>query len=275
MPFLKRSLSQIFAFSHFMENIRVTTVQTNLHWENIEANLAMFDEKLQGLVGQTDLVVLPEMFTTGFSMNAAGLAESMDGRTMKWLKEQAIRTDAAVMGSFIVRENDLFYNRLVFMLPNGVFEYYDKRHLFTLAKEHEAYQAGTKKLIVGYKGWRICPMVCYDLRFPVWSRNNDEYDLLIYVANWPNKRSYHWRQLLVGRAIENQSFVIGVNRTGLDEKGLGYSGDSAVIDYSGRILYQMTDQEDVFTCSLNMEQVKSFREKLTFLDDREKFEIFI
>ena len=258
-----------------MENLRITTVQSILHWEDITANLSMFDEKLKGLEGTTDIIVLPEMFTTGFSMDARALAETMEGRTMQWLGQKAAQIGAVVTGSFIVQENGAFYNRLVWMQPDGGFKHYDKRHLFTLAKEDAAYQPGATKLIVEWKGWRVCPLICYDLRFPVWSRNTEGYDLLIYVANWPDKRSYHWCQLLVGRAIENQSYVVGVNRTGSDEKGFDYSGGTSVIDYSGNVLYRVSNQEDVFTGILQYNELVSFRKKLAFLDDKDKFEIII
>ncbi len=254
--------------------LRITTIQTSLHWENIQANLDMFSEKLSGLAGKTDLVILPEMFTTGFSMNAEALAEEMDGKTMQWLSAKASALNAVVTGSFIAKEKGKFFNRLIWMQPDGVFEVYDKRHLFTLAGEHEVYAAGDKKLIVNWKGWKICPLICYDLRFPVWSRNTEDYDLLIYMANWPEARSHHWRQLLMARAIENQSYVAGVNRSGSDEKGLNYTGDTSVIDFSGKILYQVADVEDIFTTGLSLEKLKEFRKKLYFLADRDEFEIF-
>ncbi|MEO1258555.1 MAG: amidohydrolase [Bacteroidota bacterium] len=256
-----------------MNSLRITTVQSILHWEDITRNLSMFDEKLKGLAGQTDLIILPEMFTTGFSMNAAALAEGMDGKTIQWLTVQAKEANAAVTGSFIVKEGGRFYNRLVWMYPDGRFVCYDKRHLFTLAGEHKTYEAGTRKSIVEWKGWKVCPLVCYDLRFPVWSRNAEGYDLLLYVANWPNARSHHWKHLLIARAIENQAFVAGVNRTGSDEKGLDYSGDSAVVDYAGKVIYQITDQEDIFTCTLDRAQMTAFRERLNFLNDQDNFQI--
>lgn len=266
-------MPRFFLILFIMSTIRVTTVQSKLHWEDVSANLSMFDQKLTGLKGQTDLIVLPEMFTTGFSMNAAKVAEKMDGRTVEWMAVQANRQQAVVTGSFIAEEEGAYFNRLIWMSPDGTYKVYDKRHLFTLAGEQEVYQAGSEKLEISYKGWRICPMICYDLRFPVWSRNTTDYDLLFYVANWPNTRSYHWRHLLIARAIENQSFVVGVNRTGKDEKGLHYSGDSAVIDYSGNILYQLSNQEGLATCSLDKEVLLQFRAKLNFLNDQDKFNI--
>ena len=258
-----------------MKNLRITTVQSILHWENIFTNLEMFDEKLRSLSGKTDLVVLPEMFTTGFSMNAKTLAEEMEGQTFQWMQLKAQELGAVIAGSFIVESNGHYYNRLVWMYPNGEYQYYDKRHLFTLAKEHETYTAGIKKMLVEWKGWKICPMVCYDLRFPVWSRNAEGYDLLIYVANWPKTRSYHWKQLLVARAIENQSFVIGVNRVGTDEKGLMYSGDTSVVDYAGIVLHQVSHAENVYSFELSREKMIEYRNKFNFLNDQDKFEILI
>ncbi|MFQ5445602.1 MAG: amidohydrolase [Saprospiraceae bacterium] len=255
------------------ENLRITTVQSALHWENPAANLAMFTEKLKGLEEQTDVVILPEMFTTGFSMNATALAEEMDGPAMQWLEKQAARLGAVVTGSFIAEEEGRYYNRLVWMQPGGTFETYDKRHLFTLAGEHETYTAGIKKPAVEWQGWRICPLICYDLRFPVWSRNAEGYDLLIYMANWPGKRGFHWRQLLMARAIENQTFVVGVNRVGEDENGHVYAGDTSVIDYSGKLIYRVSGAEDVFTTALSLLAQKDYRRTLQFLPDRDDFHI--
>ena len=256
-----------------MQDLRITTIQSTLHWEDKPANLAMFDKKMEGLAGTTDLVVLPEMFTTGFSMKAPVFAEGMEGRTMNWLWAKADEIGAVVTGSFIVNDNGKYYNRLVWMQPDGEFEYYDKRHLFTLAKEDKAYDAGHKKLVAEWKGWRACPMICYDLRFPVWSRNVEGYDLLIYVANWPQTRRHHWQQLLTARAIENQVYVVGVNRMGSDAKGLDYSGDTSVIDYSGEVLYRAANVEGIFTCEISRAKLAAFRQKLNFLADQDKFKI--
>jgi omega-amidase len=257
------------------EQLRISTVQVALAWEDIEANLAMFSTKLAPLAGQTDVVILPEMFTTGFSMAASRLAEPMSGRTMDWLAAQSAKLGAVVTGSFIATEGGQFFNRLVWMRPDGNFELYDKRHLFSPAAEHEAYTAGQRKLVTEWLGWKICPLICYDLRFPVWSRNVEGYDLLLYVANWPERRSHHWRQLLIGRAIENQCYVAGVNRCGTDGIGLHYAGDSALVDYSGKLLYQITDAANIFTISLSLEMLRSYRESLQFLADKDDFEIFI
>lgn len=270
-----RLLSFFYSYqsSWSMDALRVSLVQSILKWESKEANLSNFANKLAPLKNQTDLIILPEMFTTGFSMNAAKMAESPAGETLIWLKQQAKGLNAAITGSYIVEEEGKYYNRLVFVLPNGDFQTYDKRHLFTLAKEHHTYQAGTERLIVEWKGWKICPLVCYDLRFPVWSRNTEDYDLLIYVANWPETRSAHWKTLLNARAIENQCYTIGVNRVGEDDNGLVYSGDTSLIDYYGSIVHQCSKVESVFTTSLSKEALQHFRSKLNFLPDRDTFHI--
>ena len=262
--------------------MRVSIVQTSLHWENPAANRAMFTQKLDSLRGLTDLVVLPEMFSTGFSMNVGQLAEPMAGPTMDWLTKLSRDLNAAVTGSFICEEEGRFFNRLIFMRPDGQFDFYDKKHLFSLATENEHFTAGKKRITVEWQGWRICPLICYDLRFPAWSRNTvgnfvnghtPYYDVLIYVANWPNRRAHHWRSLLTARAIENQSFVIGVNIAGADGNGFEYSGDSAIVDYSGQLLAQIPDgKEDIITLELSLENLHLYRQELPFLADMDKFE---
>jgi predicted amidohydrolase len=242
----------------------------------------MLEGKIAGLQGLTDLVVLPEMFSTGFSMNAEALAETMEGPTVTWMREMAQKLNAAVAGSFICRDGGSYYNRLVFMRPEGQFEFYDKKHLFSLTGENEHFTPGRKRLVVEWRGWRICPLICYDLRFPAWSRNtmgsfigglNPYYDLLIYVANWPSKRAHHWRSLLTARAIENQSFVAGVNIAGKDGNQFEYTGDSAVVDYSGQPLIQIPDgNEAVHTLTLSLEDLHAFRQQLPFLADADVFE---
>ena len=256
-----------------MENLRITAVQTHLHWEDVKANLNLIEKQLKQIAEPTDLIILPEMFTTGFSMNANPMAEAMDGETMQWMHQQAQQYQAVVTGSIIVVEEGSFYNRLIWMRPDGSFEHYDKRHLFSLAQEHETYTAGQHKLIVEIKGWKVCPLVCYDLRFPVWSRNVENYDLLIYVANWPVTRSHHWKTLLMARAIENQCYTVGVNRVGEDEKGFQYSGDSSLYDYSGKLLFQVTDFGQLISTTLDYDALHRFREKLNFLPDQDAFEI--
>ncbi len=251
--------------------LRISIVQAHLAWEDAQANRTHFDELLAPLKGKTDLIVLPEMFTTGFSMNAGPNAEPPGGPTQQWMQLHADRSGAAVTGSYICGENGKYFNRLLFVEPGGKVHTYDKRHLFTLAGEHKSYQPGLKSLTLTWKGWRIRPLICYDLRFPVWSRNTDEYDLLFYVANWPDKRREAWKTLLAARAIENQAYCLGVNRVGTDEKGHYYSGDSSMFDFSGRLLMQLTDQEAVVTLKLDQADQQAFRQKLNFLADRDHF----
>jgi predicted amidohydrolase len=244
-----------------MQDLTVALIQTELFWEDIPANLALFD-KLLGTVGdEADLVVLPEMFTTGFSMNALRLAQTMDGPAVHWLQEAARRTRADVAGSMIIRNNCGYLNRLVWARPDGELLYYDKRHLFRMAGEEKVFQAGEKLLTVDLKGWKLRPFVCYDLRFPIWTRNIDNaYDAAVFVANWPKARSAHWRKLLEARAIENQAYVIGVNRLGTDGDGRSFSGDSAVIDPGGEARLQMHQTPGIRTARLSAGAMTSYRE---------------
>lgn len=255
--------------------MRTTIIQTKLHWQQPALNRQMLSEKITPLHGKTDLIVLPEMFSTGFSMQTEELAEDMNGPTFRWMQEQAALSGAAVTGSFICREGAHFHNRLIWMQPDGQYFLYDKKHLFSLAGEHRHYEPGVERLILEWKGWRICPLVCYDLRFPVWSRNlkNDPYDLIIYVANWPQTRSLHWRSLLVARAIENQAFTLGVNIVGTDGKGLAYNGDSGIIDFSGRQICQISGGEGILTTELSMDEMRAYRLQLPFLDDADLFQL--
>lgn len=248
--------------------MRITIVQSDLLWEDIQGNLKMFDNKLKS-VENTDLIILPEMFTTGFSMNAVLLAETMWGPSMLWMKKIATQKKTAITGSLIIKEGDQFFNRLIWIFPDGKFTYYDKKHLFTMAKEDNTFSSGRSKTVINYLGWKICPFICYDLRFPVWSRNKDDYDIALYVANWPDKRSYHWKSLLIARAIENQCYILAVNRVGNDGNGLFYSGYSSVIDPSGEIMYQKENSEDIKTLTIEKEHLNSIREKLPFLKDRD------
>ncbi len=242
-------------------DLRITIIQTALHWQDADANRQMFSEKLASTQPATDLIVLPEMFTTGFSMDAEGLAEETDGPTLAWMKEEAARYKAVLTGSVIVKENGSYYNRLYWVRPDGSHEQYDKRHLFRMAKEHHTYTAGKEKLLVELNGWRICPLVCYDLRFPVWSRNAGQvYDLLLYVANWPKPRANAWSTLLQARAIENLSYVVGVNRVGTDGNGHPYSGDSAIIHPKGYKLLETTEVEGLHTITLSKQELTDFRE---------------
>lgn len=221
-----------------MSLLKVAIIQSRIIWQDKQANYEWFASRIQSIIGHVDLIVLPEMFNTGFSMQAAELAEPMEHTAMQWMHRMASMKSCAVTGSLIISENGNYFNRLIWMLPDGTYEYYDKRHLFRMAGEHEHFRAGNSRLVINYKGWRICPLICYDLRFPVWSRNRFQnnlfdYDLLIYVANWPERRALAWQSLLPARAIENLTYVIGVNRIGVDGNQVSYSGDSAVLNYLG------------------------------------------
>lgn len=244
-----------------MRNLRVTIVQTELHWQEAEANRRMLANKLAAAAPATDLIVLPEMFTTGFSMSAAAIAEEAEGPTLAWMQQQAAQHQAVITGSVSVKENGNYYNRLLWVRPDGTYNRYDKRHLFRLAKEHHTYTSGSERLIVDLNGWQICPLVCYDLRFPVWSRNTGStYDLLLYVANWPQARRQAWRTLLQARAIENLAYVVGVNRVGTDGNGHPYAGDSAIIHPKGHTLLETSEAEGIHTLVLNKQELEDFRE---------------
>lgn len=257
------------------EKLKTAIIQSNLVWENPEQNLQNFGEKIKKISSEVDLIVLPEMFPTGFSMNAENLAEPVDGPGLNWMKKTAAEKDAAVTGSVIVKEDDQYFNRLFFVFPDGSFKKYDKRHTFTLAKEHETYASGKERLIVSFRGWKICPLVCYDLRFPVWSRNTEDYDVLIFVANWPSVRTHAWDTLLKARAIENLSYCIGVNRVGEDPNGNDYLGHSAVYDCLGKIISEDSQWENEFQqiITLEKEHLQETRNKLKFLQDRDHFQV--
>jgi omega-amidase len=256
-----------------MSSLTITIIQSNLHWENKAANLAMFSEKINGIKEKTEIIILPEMFSTGFSMQSKTLAETMDGETIAWMKKTAAEKKAIITGSIIAEENGKYFNRLIWMLPNGEFGYYDKRHLFAFAEEDKFYSPGDKRMVASVKGWKINLLVCYDLRFPVWARQigEAEYDLLIYVANWPERRIHAWKTLLQARAIENQCYVAAVNRVGNDGNDIHYSGDSMIIDPLGEILYQKSQQEDIFTFTLQKEKLGEVRKKFPFLKDADNF----
>jgi len=276
-----------------MSTLTLTIIQTKLHWEDKGSNLRMLREKIFAITEKTEIVVLPEMFSTGFSMKPETLAESMDGDTVNWMKEIAVERKIILTGSVIIKESipgdegDHFYNRLIWMLPNGQFGYYDKRHRFAYAGENNHYTAGTKRLIASVKGWKVNLQVCYDLRFPVWARQSSrlipgqgtaeqallEYDLLIYVANWPERRNIAWKTLLQARAIENQCYVVGVNRVGNDGNNISHSGDSMIIDPLGEILYHKKDDEDIFTLTLDRDHLQVIREKFPFWRDADSFTI--
>ena len=252
--------------------LKTTIIQSALHWENGEANRAMFSEKIQNIDGETDLIVLPEMFSTGFSMNAKNLAEEKEGETLQWMVSEAKNKNCAITGSVIISEKNNFYNRLFFVFPDGSFKKYDKKHTFTLAKQNETYSAGHERLIVDYKGWKICPLVCYDLRFPVWARNTEDYDVLLYVANWPKARTVAWDTLLKARAIENMAYCIGVNRVGFDGNDNEYVGHSAVYDVLGQQISNSNfEKEFTETVVLEKEHIENNRKHLQFLKDRDNF----
>jgi omega-amidase len=249
--------------------MNVTLIQTDLFWENIDNNLKMFDEKIT-IIKDTNLIILPEMFTTGFSMNVNILSETMNGKTIKWMLDWARVKNAVIAGSIIIKENNLFYNRFIWAEPNGGIKYYDKKHLFSMANEDQSYSPGNQKIIIEYLGWKICPLICYDLRFPIWNRNLEDYDIAIYVANWPEKRANHWKSLLMARAIENQCFVLAVNRIGIDGKGLNYSGDTSIIDPTGDIIFQKSNEESTYQYLLKKEELQNIRKNLPFLKDRDQ-----
>jgi predicted amidohydrolase len=256
-----------------MSDLTITIIQSNLYWESIDANLSMFEKKIASVSKATDLIILPEMFTTGFTMNAAALAEDMEGKTVGWMKKMAADSEAVITGSVIVKEHGKFFNRLIWMQPDGNVQLYDKHHLFSMANEQDTFSAGTQKLIADIRDWKICPQICYDLRFPVWLRNVEKYDLLIFVANWPERRSYPWQQLLIARAIENQCYVAGVNRVGEDGNGISYSGCSAIIDPKGKVLFEKSHQEVVQTITLSKSNLQKTRARFPFLQDGDRFTI--
>lgn len=260
-----------------MPTLSFTLIQSRLHWEDKAANLAMFEEKIMNISERTEVVILPEMFSTGFSMQPRKLAEDMDGETIGWMRRVAATKKIILTGSVIISEDDHFFNRLLWVLPDGTLGYYDKRHRFAYAGENEEYTSGHKRLIAQVKGWKINLQVCYDLRFPVWARQHSnetpEYDVLLYVANWPERRVHAWKSLLTARAIENQCYVIGVNRVGNDGNHIYHSGDSMVLDALGNTLYHKTNEEDIHTIVLQKEPLQEVREKFPFWKDADNFKI--
>jgi omega-amidase len=255
--------------------LRVTLVQQPLAWHDAVANREQFTRLLAPLAGTTDLIVLPETFTSGFSMEAEKLAESADGPTLDWLKRQAAQLDAVVTGSVITLSSGRYYNRLLWVQPDGTVRHYDKRHLFRMASEHKHFTSGRAALTLAWRGLRICPLVCYDLRFPVFSRRRAQldYDLLLYVANWPAARSDAWQALLRARAIENQAYVIGVNRTGIDGLNVSYSGGSVLLDFLGRVLVQLGDAPLIATATCPWEPLAAFRERFPAHLDADRFNL--
>ena len=254
--------------------LNIVGIQSSIVWEKPAANLEYFGQQISKLPSTVDLVILPEMFTTGFSMNPISIAETMEGPSIKWMVTTAKTNRMALVGSVVIKENAQYFNRLFFIHPNGHIETYDKRHLFTLAKENDQYTSGKERLIVLYKGWRICPLICYDLRFPVWSRNTNEYDLLVFVANWPSIRIHAWDTLLKARAIENMSYCIGVNRVGKDENGYEYNGHTAIYNFLGEKLSRTIEgKENILQCVVSKNELQKIRQKLNFLEDQDAFKI--
>jgi omega-amidase len=253
--------------------MKLALIQTELYWENHNENKALLQEKINAISQYVDLIVLPEMFTSGFTMNPKNVAQTMQGEAISWLKETAKNKNCALTGSLVIEENGNYFNRLVFVFPTGEIQTYDKRHLFTLAGEDKVYTAGKDKLIVDYKGFKICPLICYDLRFPVFARNVEDYDVLIYVANWPKPRVNAWDILLKARAVENMSYVIGVNRVGIDANNLEYVGHSQAIDYLGNYIQEPQEIEGVFIVELDKNEMQETRKKLNFLNDRDNFKL--
>ena len=252
--------------------LKIALIQADLVWENPDKNRINFTKKIETISESVDVIVLPEMFTTGFTMRAEAVAETMQDKTVEWMLKMASRTNAAIVGSVIISEENKFYNRLLFVEPNGKITTYDKRHTFTLVGEHKVFTAGTKKVIIDYKGWKICPLICYDLRFPVWARNTEDYEVLLYVANWPKPRISAWDILLKARAIENMSYCIGVNRVGIDGVNSEYSGHSAVYDVLGNDISSIKpNSEKIEIVTLEKVHISKYRNKLKFLDGKDKF----
>jgi predicted amidohydrolase len=254
-------------------DLAVIALQTDIVWENPKGNREKI-EKMVSTVAVCDIVVLPEMFTTGFQPKGMNLAETMNGETVQWMKNLAQQRNFVVAGSIIVHENEKLYNRFIWAFPDGKTEFYDKRHLFSYGKEHLHYAAGQKRVVLEYKGWRILPQICYDLRFPVWSRNQNDYDLAVYVASWPQPRTWVWEHLLVARAIENQAYVVGVNRVGVDGFGLHYDGKSKIIDPTGSVISPSENPvEQVLQATLNYQTLTQWRNAFPALSDRDEFAI--
>lgn len=251
--------------------MKIALFQINLFWENTTKNLDNIINKINSLSNDVNLVVLPEMFTSGFSMNAQDIAETLNGKTIKLLKETAKNKNIAITGSLAIKENNNFYNCLAFIYPDGSLKTYYKRHLFSLAGEDKIYTKGLEKVIIEYNNWKFCPLICYDLRFPVFSRNTENYDILLYVANWPTTRINAWDTLLKARAIENMCYTIGVNRVGEDQNNNFYNGHSQAIDALGNYVLEPQEQEDVYYVKLNKEHLLNTRSKFGFLNDKDNF----
>ncbi|WP_419212929.1 amidohydrolase [Maribacter sp. X9] len=252
--------------------LKIALIQTMLHWEDPSRNRSMLGSKMEQVSKDTDIIILPEMFTTGFTMNPENIKEQESALTIDWLKQKATNTGCAIVGSTVYKDDGAFYNRLFFVKPNGEYLSYDKRHTFTLAGEHKKYRTGKERLIVDYKGFKFCPLICYDLRFPVYSRNTVDYDVLLFVANWPTPRINAWDTLLKARAIENMAYCIGVNRVGTDNEGHRYPGHSAVYDALGNLL-SFSEEEEILEVEIDKKQLTEIKKKFQFLDDRDHFNL--
>lgn len=252
-------------------DLNISLIQMDIVWENPAQNRALIEPKIAALQGSQHIIVLPEMFNTGFSMHAEKLAETMDGETLNWMKDQAKKNRCIITGSIIIKEDEKYYNRLLWVLPNGDLAHYDKRHLFSYAGENIDFEPGQKRMIAQVNGWKICLQVCYDLRFPVWARNTDDYDILLYVANWPEKRNHIWETLLTARAIENMSFVVGVNRVGEDGNGHHYIGNTSIYGPLGELIAKVANEAQVLTHTFNHTLIEESRARFPFLNDRDAF----
>lgn len=256
--------------------LKISIIQSDIYWENVDMNLSRFSELMKKMDDDTDVVILPEMFSTGFTMNAKKYAEDFNGKTFRWMKDCTARFNFSLAGSFIFSEGEGIFNRFVWMNPGGDFHLYDKRHLFRMGGETEHYVQGRSKLVIEFNNWKICPLICYDLRFPVWSRNSEGYDLLIYVANWPASRSFAWNTLLRARAIENQSYVAAANRIGKDGEGVKYSGESMILDPKGFPVHKVIKGKQVVISEvIDLQELKIFRKKFPVAEDADTYKIII
>ena len=256
------------------DSLKLGLVQTDNTWQDIDASLVNLSNKIDKIDNTVDVIILPELFSTGFTMEAEEVAETMDGKAVKWMQALAKEKQCLVIGSLLIVESGTYFNRLIAAFPEGTIQSYDKRHLFSFAGEDAVFTAGEERLIINFKDFKICPLICYDLRFPVWSRNTDKIDLLIYVANWPDARMLAWDTLLRARAIENLCYVAGVNRVGVDNNQLVYVGHTSAYDAMGAsLLNSKASQEAIYYTTLEKSHIASVREKFSFLDDRDRFEM--
>jgi len=265
-----------------MQNLKISLVQTDIIWENIDANIEILSKKLDGLTEETDIIILPETFNTGFTNKVRELAEPLNGKTMRWMKDTAQKKNAVITGSIFIKEGDNFYNRLIWYQPNGDFHYYDKRHLFRLENENLYIKQGQRRLVINYKCWKILPLICYDIRFPIWCANKYSsrydlynYDIIIHVSNWPEKRIETWKTLLKARAIENQAYIIGVNRIGIDNNDINYSGESTIIDYKGNSITTISkNEENIVSTSISYDKLEEYRKYFFVGKDWDKYHIY-